>query len=130
MEEKKAFNYTYSAAQQQEIKHIRSKYLRPEESKMEQLRKLDRRVTQKAQAWSIALGVIGALILGTGMSLAMTDLSSFLGGTAIIIGIGVGIVGIALVALAYPMYGYILKNERQRMAPEILRLTEELMSEA
>ncbi len=130
MEENKTFNYTYSAVQQQEIKNIRKKYLRPEEDKMEQLRKLDRRVTQKAQAWSIAFGVIGALILGTGMSLAMTDLSGFLGGTAMFIGIGVGLVGIALVALAYPAYGYILKKERQRVAPEILRLSEELMSEA
>lgn len=130
MEEKKVFNYTYSAAQQQEIKNIRKKYLCPEEDKMEQLRKLDRRVSQKAQAWSIALGVIGALILGTGMSLAMTDLSGFLGGTAMFIGIPVGLVGIVLVALAYPLYGHNLKKERQRMAPEILRLTEELMSEA
>ena len=94
---------------------------------MEQLRRLDRRATQKAQAWAIALGVVGALILGTGMSLAMTELSGFLGGTAMFVGIPVGLVGIALVALAYPVYHRILKKERQRVAPEILRLSEELM---
>ena len=67
MEEKnETFNYTYSAKQQEEIKNIRKKYAAPEEDKMEQLRKLDRQVTQKAQAWAIALGVVGALILGTG----------------------------------------------------------------
>ena len=128
MEEKnETFNYTYSAKQQEEIQNIRKKYAAPEEDKMEQLRKLDRQVTQKAQAWAIALGVVGALILGTGMSIAMTDLTGFLGGTAMFIGIPVGLIGIVLVALAYPVYNRILKKERQRIAPEILRLTDELM---
>ena len=128
MEEKKeTFNYTYSAKQQEEIKNIRKKYATPEDDKMEQLRKLDRQVTQKAQAWAIVLGVIGTLILGTGMSLAMTELSGFLGGTAMFVGIPIGLIGIVLVALAYPAYNRVLKKERQRIAPEILRLTDELM---
>ena len=127
MDDNKTFNYTYSAEQQEEIKRIRKKYAAPAEDKMEQLRKLDRHASQKAQAWSIALGVIGALILGTGMSIAMTELSGFLGGTAMFIGIPVGLIGIVLVALAYPVYNRILKKERQRIAPEILRLTDELL---
>ncbi len=121
------FTYTYSAQQQEEIKRIRKKYSAPEENKMDQLRRLDQRATQKAQAWAIAVGVIGALILGTGMSLAMTELSGFLGGTAMFIGIPVGLIGIVLVALAYPVYTRTLKKERQRIAPEILRLSDELM---
>ena len=121
------FRYTYSAKEQSEVEAIRKKYLPPEENKMEQLRKLDRSATGKAQAWAMALGVIGTLILGTGMSLCMTELSGFLGGTAMFIGIPVGLVGIVLVALAYPVYNRILKKERQRIAPEVLRLTEELM---
>ena len=121
------FTYTYSAQQQEEIKRIRKKYSAPEENKMDQLRRLDQRATQKAQAWAIAVGVIGALILGTGMSLAMTELSGFLGGTAMFIGIPVGLIGIVLVALAYPIYVRTLKKERQRIAPEILRLSDELM---
>ena len=99
----------------------------PEEDKMEQLRRLDQRATQKAQALAIALGVVGTLILGVGMSVAMTDLTGFLGGTAMFIGISVGLVGIVFVALAYPVYNRILKKERQRIAPEIIRLTDELM---
>ncbi len=121
------FHYTYSAAQQAEIKNIRKKYAAPEEDKMEQLRRLDRQVTQKAQSWSIALGVLGALILGTGMSLAMTELGAAAGALALVLGIFVGVVGIVLVALAYPVYLHLLKKERQRVAPEILRLTDELM---
>lgn len=126
-ENKETFNYTYSARQQEEIRNIRKKYSAPEEDKMEQLRRLDRRAAQKAQACAIALGVVGTLLLGTGMSLAMTELSGFLGGTAMFVGIPVGLAGIVLVALAYPVYSRILKKERQRIAPEILRLTDELL---
>ena len=122
-----SFSFTYSAAQQAELERIRKKYLPQEPDKMEQLRRLDRGASQKAQAGAIALGIIGTLVLGTGMSLCMTKLSGFLGGTAMFIGIPVGIVGIILVALAYPLYNHILKKERQRIAPEILRLTDELM---
>ena len=128
MEEKKtSFNYTYSAKQQEEIRNIRKKYAAPEEDKMERLRSLDRRATQRAQSLAIAIGVIGALILGTGMSLAMTDLAGALGTTAMVLGIAVGLVGMVLVALAWPVYLRRLKKERERIAPEILRLSDELM---
>ena len=127
MENKDGFNFTYSAAQQQEVESIRKKYLPPEENKLEQLRKLHHSASQKAQACSIAIGVVGALILGTGMSLAMTELGAALGGVAMMIGILIGIVGMVLVALAYPVYNRVLKKERERIAPEILRLTDELL---
>ena len=127
MENKEGFSFTYSAEQQKEIEAIRKKYLPKEEDKMEQLRKLHAIPTKKAQAVAIALGVIGALIMGTGMSLCMTELSGFLGGTAMFIGIPVGIVGMVLVALAYPVYNRVLKKERSRIAPEILQLTDELL---
>lgn len=130
MENKESFNFRYSAAQQQEIANIRNKYLPKEEDKMEQLRRLHNSASQKAQARSIALGVIGVLILGTGMSFAMTELSEILGAyktMGMAVGILVGLVGMTLVALAYPVYNRVLKKERERIAPEILRLTDELM---
>lgn len=126
-ENNKTFHYTYSAEQQKEIRRIRKKYAAPEEDKMEQLRRLDRRAGQKAQAWAVALGVMGALALGTGMSLVMTELSGLLGGMAMLVGIPVGLLGIVLVALAYPVYNRILKRERRKIAPEILRLADELL---
>lgn len=121
------FRYTYSAKEQSEIEEIRKKYLPPEENKMERLRKLHNSATQKAQAASIAVGVIGALVMGTGMSLCMTELAGFLGGYAMFIGIPVGIAGMVLVALAYPIYNRVLQKQRRRIAPEILRLSEELL---
>ena len=125
--EKNSFEYTYSAERQQEIEAIRKKYLPPEEDKMEQLRRLHSIPTQKAQAASIAIGVLGTLILGTGMSLCMTELGAALGHLAMVIGILVGILGLVMVALAYPLYNAVLRKKRQQIAPEILRLSEELL---
>ena len=127
MESKEEFSFTYSAAQQQEIENIRKKYIPKEENKMERLRKLHNSASQKAQAWAIAIGVIGTLIMGTGMSMAMTDIGAVLGSLAMVIGIAVGLLGMILVALAYPVYNRVLTKERQRIAPEILRLTDELL---
>lgn len=127
MEQNEGFSFTYSAQQQKEVENIRKKYLPKEEDKMEQLRKLHSIPTQKAQAASLAVGIIGALIMGTGMSLAMTDIGAMLGSFALVLGIAVGIIGMALVALAYPLYNRVLKKEREKIAPEILRLSDELL---
>jgi len=127
MENKEGFNYTYSAAQQQEVEDIRKKYLPKEEDKMEQLRKLHAIPTRKAQAAALAVGIIGVLIMGTGMSLAMTDIGAALGSLAMVIGIVIGIVGMVLIALAYPLYNRVLKKQREKIAPEILRLSDELL---
>ena len=127
MENKEEFHFTYSAQQQKEVEAIRKKYLPQEADKMEQLRRLHGIPTQKAQAASLALGVIGTLIMGIGMSLAMTDLGSVLGAQAMVIGILVGIVGITMITLAYPAYNRVLKKHRKRIAPEILRLSDELL---
>lgn len=126
------FNYTYSAKEQTEIKAIRDKYAAPEqtEDKLSLLRRLDGAVTKKATTAALILGIVGSLVLGTGMSLAMTELGSVLGlrgSLSMLVGIPVGLVGILLVSLAYPVYNRTLQKEREKIAPQILRLTEELM---
>ena len=130
MENKDSFNYTYSAKEQEEIKAIRKKYATPVETedKMAQLRRLDAGVYSKATTVSLIVGVIGALIMGIGMSLILTDIGSMLGtALSMIIGVILGIVGIILVCLAYPIYNHTLTKEREKIAPEIIRLTDELM---
>ena len=128
--EKETFNYTYSAKDQEEIKKIRNKYTQQnvEEDKMSRLRRLDASVYSKATVVSLVFGIIGTLLMGTGMSLIMTDISEILGMFfSMIVGIGVGITGIILVCLAYPIYNRTIKKERKKIAPEILALTDELM---
>ena len=110
-QDKEKFSYTYSAKEQEEINRIRKKYM-AEENKMEQLRRLDAGVTEKATAVSIIVGIAGALIMGIGMCCAM---------------VWQGIWFIPGIAMAYPIYQKILKKEREKIAPEISRLTDELM---
>lgn len=121
MENKGTFSYTYSAKEQEEIKKIREKYVPKEADKMEQLRRLDKSVTQKGTVISLVVGIIGTLVLGTGMSMCMVWTELF------VWGIIVGIIGVVSVSLAYPIYSYITKKEREKIAPEIIRLTDELM---
>ena len=131
-QEKSGFNYTYSAKDQAELKRIREKYTQTDktEDKMDRLLELDASVTNTAQAIAIAFGVIGTLILGFGMSLIMTDLGKIFGAyesMAMVIGIAVGVLGGAIASLAYPIYNAIVKARRKKIAPEIIRLTDELM---
>ena len=119
-QDKEKFSYTYSAKEQEEINRIRKKYVATED-KMEQLRRLDAGVTKKAATISITVGIIGALIMGTGMCCTMVWQ-----GLWFIPGIIIGLIGMAVLALAYPIYQKIIKKEREKIAPEIIRLTDEL----
>ena len=132
MIENNKFEYNYSAKEQDEIKKIREKYTETnkEESKIERLRRLDASVESKARTVSLIIGVLGTLILGSGMSLCMTDIGASLGldgSNSMIIGIVVGVIGGITAALAYPSYEIVVKNKRKKIAPEILLLTDELM---
>lgn len=118
------FNYTYSASEQDEIKKIREKYAQPEEreDKMEQLRRLDKSVTKPGTIAAIIVGTLGSLIMGTGMSMCMVW-----GEGLFIPGIIVGVVGMIGVISAYPIYNAVTKKQRAKLAPEIIRLSNELM---
>ena len=122
-EKKETFNYTYSASRQEEVKSIRDKYTSPtqEEDKMEKLRRLDAGVTKPGMIASIIVGTISALMMGFGMSCTMVWEG------LMIPGIAIGAVGIAGVIAAYPLYKHITKKQRKKLAPEILRLSDELM---
>ena len=120
---KETFRYTYSAKEQEEVKQIRQKYMPKEPDKIEQLRKLDERVTRKGVVPALVAGIFGPLILGVGMCCAMVwDENLF------VPGIIIGLVGMAVAAVAYPLYTSTTRKERERIAPEIIRLANELMS--
>lgn len=126
MKEQETFKMTYSAQQQQEIEEIRKKYIPQQPDKMEQLRRLDASVSQKATAVSVAVGVIGTLLLGLGMSLTMTEFGAALEAAAMPVGIALGVLGIAILACAYPLYNRTIQKEREKIAPQIIRLSDEL----
>ena len=124
MDNNNTFSYTYSAKEQEEIKHIREKYATPtkEETGLEQLRRMDESATKGAAIVSLTVGIAGALILGIGMCCTMVW-----GDKLFIPDIIIGLAGIAGVSVAYPIYTSMVKKKRAELAPEIMRLTDELM---
>lgn len=127
MDKKETFQMTYSAQQQEEIQEIRKKYLPQEPDKMEKIRALDASVGTKAMAVALTIGIGGTLLLGVGMSMVMSDFGALLGTLAVPLGIGIGLAGLVTLSTAYPLYVRTLKKQREKLAPEILKLTEELM---
>lgn len=122
MADNEIFEYTYSAPQQNEIQQIRMKYLPREVTKLEQLRELDERVTRRGSALSLIHGIGFTLLLGLGMSCCMVW-----AGEWFFPGIAIGCVGLAGVAVTYPIYRSIVRQDREKIAPEILRLSEEMI---
>lgn len=121
--EMQGFEYTYSAKDQQEIDKIRKKYLPKEENKLETLKKLDRDAEKPGTIISIVVGVIGTLLMGVGMCCTMVWTDTIF---VFVLGIIIGIIGMAVLAVAYPLYRAITKRERAKIAEKIIQLSEEL----
>lgn len=122
MENNQAFSYTYSASQQQEVQHIRQKYMPKEADKLAQLRILDSRTTRPGCIAALIIGTISALVLGVGMCCTMVWQQFFAAG------IFIGIIGIIGICITYPIYLAITKHQRQKLAPQIMQLSQELMA--
>jgi len=119
-----SFSYTYSAKEQEELENIRKKYTgvtEAHEDKMERLRRLDKSAAKEGTTAAIIVGVISTLIMGAGMSMCMVGTENMF-----FPGIVVGIIGIAGICMAYPVYSAVTKRKRKKLAPEVLRLIEEL----
>ena len=122
MESKNTFEYSYSSKKQEEIEKIRNKYIEQEENKLEQLRKLDQEVERPGTMASIIVGVIGTLIMGAGISICIVGSKVFL-----LLGIIIGLAGMAVLGAAYPIYKNITKKQKEKLGPQILALSEELL---
>lgn len=107
------------------VEKIRNKYTQKESNptKFEQLKALDKKVKTPAIVFAYIFGIIGSLILGTGMCLAMKVI-----GDLMILGIIIGVIGILMVSTNYVIYKNILKNRREKYAEEILSKSEELLN--
>ncbi len=122
MEHSKAFTYNYSPALNKEVQEIRKKYLPKEESKLEELKRLDNKVQKAGVIESLLIGLTGCLIFGVGLCLAMQVI-----GNSIPLGVVIGIIGSVIMMLAYPVYRHVYNKIRQKLAPRILELSEEVI---
>ena len=110
-------------------KKIRAQYVEKESSELDTLRELDRKVRRPANIFAYIFGSIAAIIMGAGMSLVMTDIGAMVGIlNPLVPGIVVGIIGMALALVNYPMYKAILGNRKKRYGDEILSLSEKIMN--
>ena len=121
MDRENTFSYTYSAKENQEVLNIRKKYLPQEESKLEELKRLDNLVQTAGIAESLCAGIGGAMIFGLGLCLAMEVI-----GRMIWLGVVLGLIGMAGMLFAYPVYRKFFAKAKEQHTPRILHLAEEL----
>ena len=120
--ENKSFTYNYSAVRNKEVESIRRKYLPEEESKLETLKRLDYKVQSAGMIESLCIGIIGALVFGIGMCFFLEVFAGVAWLTALFM-----IIGTLLMIPAYPIYRRIAHRTKEKLTPEILRLSEEIM---
>ena len=124
MTNESAFRYRYSAPENQEVLNIRKKYMPREESRLEELRRLDRQVQSAGMMASLCAGIGGALVFGVGFCLSMGVL-----GHSIWPGVLLQLAGAVGMGAAYPLYRSRFKKAKARLTPRILELSAELTGE-
>lgn len=110
------------------VQKIRTQYTERQHTELDELKALDVKVKKPANVFAYTYGAAGAVVMGAGMSLVMTDIGAMIGLTATMApGIAVGVVGLGMALSTYPNYNRVLKQEREKIAPEILHLSDELL---
>ncbi len=107
--------------------HIANEYSKKENTKVKQLKKLDAKAKKPALIFAYTFGIVSALVLGTGMCLALGTIGSGL--VAFIAGIVVGVVGIIGCSVNYPIYKKILEKGKRKYGSDIMRLAKEIADE-
>ncbi len=113
-------NYQANARDQKRAEDIRRQYVSREENKMEQLQKLDSKVKSPGKIIASIIGVIGALVMGYGMALVMVS-------GVMTTGIAVGVAGMVVALVAYPIYAGITSGRKKKYAAEVMRLSDDVI---
>lgn len=121
MDKNIGFSYTYSAVTNREVQEIRKRYIPKKESKFEELKRLDRQVQTSGIIQSLSIGIVGFLLFGLGVCMTIRIV-----GKSILLGVLFGLVGTAIMLVAYPVYRFILSKTKEKLVPRILELTAEL----
>ena len=115
--------------QQQMAEKIRAQYTEKEVTELDELRALDERVRRPVNIFAYVFGAISAIIMGAGMSLVMTDIGSALGmADPMVLGIVIGVVGMIMALLCYPIYSRMLEARKKKYGAEILALSDKMIN--
>lgn len=111
------------------VQKIRTQYTEKEHTQLDELKELDAKVKRPANIFAYTFGSLGAIIMGSGMSFIMTDIGSALGmEDTMNVGIIIGILGMLMAIINYPIYKSILSSRRMKYADQIMNLSEKIMS--
>lgn len=115
--------------QEKTVEKIRNQYTEKQYTKIDALRDLDKKIKRPANVFAYVFGSVSAIVMGCGMSLIMTDIGSTIKLTNVYpVGIAVGVIGLALAVLNYPIYKRILNSRKNKYGKDILKLTDEITS--
>lgn len=111
------------------VQKIRSQYTEKQHTELDALKELDVKVKRPANVFAYVYGSISAIVMGSGMSLVMTEIGAILGlSSPMIPGIAIGTVGLLMALTTYPIYKSILNGRKKKYGPQILALSEKLMN--
>lgn len=119
--EQMTFKYPYSAPVNKEVEQIRKKYLPQEVYKLSELKELDFKVQKAGMAEALTVGIIGALLFGIAMCMGLDAI-----GGGMVFAVILGLVGIAVMIPAYPVYLKVSRKAKEEYTPRILQLAEEI----
>ena len=109
---------------------IRAQYMEKQASELDALRELDAKVKRPANVFAYIFGSISAIVMGAGMSLVMTDIADYIGlrSDPMLTGIIIGVIGMIMALVNYPIYKGILGSRRKKYGAEILALSDKIMN--
>ncbi|MBE5880001.1 MAG: dihydropteridine reductase [Lachnospiraceae bacterium] len=110
------------------VQKIRSEYTEKEHTQLDELKALDAKVKRPANVFAYVFGSISAIVMGSGMSLVMTEIGNSIGiQNPLVPGIIIGVIGMIMAIVNYPIYKGILSSRKKKYGEEILKLSEKLM---
>ncbi|MBQ1258724.1 MAG: dihydropteridine reductase [Clostridia bacterium] len=108
---------------------IRTQYTEKQATELDSLRALDAKVKRPANVFAYVFGSLSAIIMGSGMSLVMTDIGAIIGITSTMVpGIAIGVVGLLMAVANYPIYKGILNSRKKKYASKIIELSDKILS--
>lgn len=108
---------------------IRSEYVERQTTELDELRSLDKKVKRPAKLFGYVFGSLSAIVMGAGMSLVMTDIGATVGiQNSLVVGIILGVIGLGLSLLTYPIFKRIMKRRKETYSYQIMALTDKLIN--
>ena len=111
------------------VQKIRTQDTEKQRTELEERKALDTRVKRPANVFACIYGSVGAIVMGAGMSLVMTDLGAMIGIAGMVPGIVIGVAGMGMALTTYPIYRKMLNSRRKKYASQILQLSEKIMQD-